>query len=114
MHHGVMWDNGNPANTPHHLYVEDGVYCKVFEKNLILWASAASVETLFCLIGDSDLSQCQDPVSWDKLLEMIINFVNQILGLLINTRTMRGSIPSQYLVLPMPIGPFLCKGGSTN
>ncbi len=93
MHHGVMQDNGRPANTPHHLYVDDGVYCEVFEKHRILRAAAASIETLFRLLGDSDLSQRQDPVSWDKLLEMIINFVNQILGHLINTRTMRVSTP---------------------
>ena len=41
--------------------------------------------------------QHQDPISWEKLLEMIIDFVNITLGHFINTHTMLVSTPDKYL-----------------
>ena len=44
-----------------------------------------------------DLTKRQDPISWDKLLEMVIHYKNKILGLIIDTRTMTVSPPLEYL-----------------
>ena len=58
---------------------------------------ACGIESLFIILGESDLSKRQDPVSWDKLLEMIIHFKIIILGLIVNTRTMTVGVPPEYI-----------------
>ena len=51
----------------------------------------------FCLLGKPDITKRQDPVSWDKLLEMFVNYANILLGHHINTRKMNVSVPFDYL-----------------
>jgi hypothetical protein len=88
MHKGVLDQNGDPVNTPHGLFVDDDLIAEVYDKQRILRAIAAFIETIFILLGESDLSKRQDPISWEKMLEMLINYVNVALGLQINTRQM--------------------------
>jgi hypothetical protein len=97
MHQGVLDSSGRPVNTPHTFYVDDGIYCEVHDRTRVRRAAAASIEAIFRLLGESALTQRQDPISWEKLLEMIINFINIILGHSVNTRTMLVSTPDKYL-----------------
>ena len=87
-HQGVLDEQGRAPPTPHHYFVDDGLYAEVFDKPRILQATAASIETIFLLLGESALHNRQDPISWDKLFEMLINYSNVALGNHINTRKM--------------------------
>ena len=94
---GVLGKDGVPVNTPHHFFVDDDVYGEVFDVNRNEQTIAAGIEALFLLLGESDLFRRQDPISWDKLLEMIIHFRNIILSLIINTRRMTIMPPPEYV-----------------
>lgn len=94
---GVLDEHGQPLNTPHYFFVDDGVMAEVYDRTRIHRAEAASIETLFLLLGETDLQHRQDPVSWDKLLEMILHFMNIAIGVHINTRTMRVGVPHDYI-----------------
>ncbi len=94
---GVLDADGQPVNTPHDFYVDDDVYSEVFDVERIERAIAASIEAIFTILGDSNLALRQDPVSWEKLEEMIINYINRILGRVINTRTMLVHTPKEYI-----------------
>ena len=98
MHRGVLDADGKPVKTPHHFFVDDDVYAEVYDIKRIEMTIACGIEALFRILGESDLQKRQDPVSWDKLLEMIINFINKILGLNINTRSMRVAVPCEYTI----------------
>lgn len=94
---GVLDEKGNPINTPHAYYVDDDVYSEVYDIARIEQAVASSIEAIFILLGRSDLRRRQDPVSFDKMIETLINWKNLILGRVINTRTMMVSTPVQYV-----------------
>jgi len=96
-HTGVLDSSNNPVNTPHHMFVDDDVYAEVFDVNRIERAIASGIEAVFMILGESDLSKRQDPISWDKLLEMMIHFKNIILGHLIDTRQMTVQTPPEYI-----------------
>eukprot|EP00804_Cyclotella_cryptica_P019196 CCRYP_006111-RA/>CCRYP_006111-RA protein AED:0.13 eAED:0.35 QI:0/0/0/1/0/0/2/0/649 len=96
-HNGVLGEEGTPHHTPHHYFVDDGVYAEVYDRPRILRAAAASIETIFRLLSESDLRRRQDPVSWDKLLELTVTYNNIVLGQHINTRTMLVSPPDTYI-----------------
>jgi hypothetical protein len=97
MHTGVRDEDGEPEKTPHHLFVDDDVYAEVFDVKRIEMTIACGIEAIFILLGESDLEKRQDPVSWDKLLEMVIHFINKVLGLIINTRAMTIGVPPEYI-----------------
>jgi hypothetical protein len=69
----------------------------VHDRTRVRGAAAASIKAILCLLGESVLHQCQDPISWEKLLEMIKDFINLILGHSINTGTMLVSTQDKYL-----------------
>ena len=71
---------GALAQTPHFVYIDDGVYINFFDVLQIKQAVAASIEAIFILLGPSELDHQQDPISFDKLKEMVIGPVNRILG----------------------------------
>jgi hypothetical protein len=81
----------------HGLFVDDDLIAEVYDRQKILRAIAAFIKTIFILLGESDLSKRQDPISWEKMLEMLINYVNVALGLQINTRQMTIGPTQQYL-----------------
>ncbi|KAL7546383.1 hypothetical protein ACHAWF_016015 [Thalassiosira exigua] len=94
---GVLDENGLPADTPHAFYVDDDLYAEVFDVERIEQAIAASIEAIFILLGDSDLAFRQDPISFDKLEDMMVNYTNLVLGRIINTRTMTVQMPLEYV-----------------
>ena len=95
---GVLDRDGNPINTPHHFFVDDGVYAEIFDKIRIEQAIASSIEAIFILLGHSDTSRRQDPISFDKMEDMVISYANKVLGQLINTRTMEVETPKEFIV----------------
>ena len=88
---------GKDANTPHMFYVDDDVYSEVFRTSRIRQAAAASIEAIFILLGNSDLRRRQDPISFDKMVEMIVSYLNKVLGHIINTRTLTVGVPDEFL-----------------
>lgn len=70
---GVLDTNGRPANTSHAFFVDDDIYSKVFDVDRIEQAVAASIEAIFVLLGESDLLARQDPISFDKMEDMMVS-----------------------------------------
>lgn len=94
---GVLDDDGNLTPTPHFMFVDDDCYAELLLLLRVEQAIAASIEAIFIVLGDSDLLQRQDPISWDKLFEMIISYCNKILGMLIDTRAMDVGPPPEFI-----------------
>ena len=107
-HQGVLMESGEPANTPHHMFVDDDIYTEVFCKARVEQAIASSIEAVFIILGQSDTKLRQDPVSWDKLEEMTINYSNIILGVVVDTRRMRVGPKREFLqkVIKLLKGPW--------
>lgn len=96
-HKGVLDAEGKPVNTPHSMFVDDDLYADVFDVDRMERAIAAGVESIYILLGVSNLVVRQDPISWDKFLDMIIHYRTKILGLTIDTRLMTVGISPDYL-----------------
>ena len=96
-HKGVLDQNGIPVNTPHHMFVDDDIYAEVYDVERIERSCAAGIESLMIILGESDLAKRQDPISWEKLFEMIIHWKNKILGNHIDTRKMTIQAPQEYI-----------------
>ena len=95
---GVRDDNGDDVNTPHALFVDDDLYADIFIIERIEQAVAASIEAIFILLGESDLLHMQDPVSFEKMEDLIVAFRNIILGQVIDTRKMTVQTPAEYVL----------------
>ncbi|KAL7535992.1 hypothetical protein ACHAWF_006478, partial [Thalassiosira exigua] len=95
---GVKDSRGNDVPMPQRLFVDDAVYSDVYQpdRKRIERTIAASIEAIFILLGCSDLSKRQDPISFDKLVSMKISHINKILGQIINTRTLDVGVPDAY------------------
>ena len=94
---GVIQQDGTAAATPHKFFVDDDCYAEVFRKVLVEQAVAASIEAIFLLLGESDLDKRQDPISFDKMEEMVVSYSNKILGQIINTRQMEVETPPEFI-----------------
>ena len=94
---GVLDDSGNPRPTPHGVYVDDDVYLDVASIGRFEQAIASSIEAIFLLLGHSDIAHRQDPISWDKLHELLVAPVNRILGLTLNLRKLTVGTPSDFI-----------------
>ena len=94
---GVLDAEGHPTNVPHFIYVDDDCYAVVYDQDDIEQAVATSIEAIFILLGDSNLTLRQDTVSFDKMEETMINYNNRLLGRVIQTRSMMVSTPSEYV-----------------
>jgi hypothetical protein len=97
MNKGVFDADGNPADTPHAMFVDDDIYAEVYIRWRVEQAIAASIEAMFITLGQSDLLRLQDPISWDKLVGMIISHFNKVLGMEFNTRQMDVGPPPEFL-----------------
>jgi hypothetical protein len=94
---GVIDAAGLLEDTPHHTYVDDDVYVEIFDINRVEQAATASIEAIFILLGHSELERRQDPISFDKLMETMISYINKILGHMINTRELTVAPPDDYV-----------------
>ena len=52
------------------------------------------IEAISVLLGQSDLAKRQDPISFDKMEEMVVSYLNKILGQIIDTRRMDIGVPN--------------------
>ena len=96
---GVLDANGIPVPTPQRLFVDDSVYADIYneDKVRIEQTVAAGIETIFILLGASDLDKRQDPISFDKMEAMMVSHFNKILGKLLHTRRLDVGVPDTYV-----------------
>ncbi len=85
--------------TPHAAspFVDDDIYADIFDSYRIQQAVAASIEAIYILLGDSNLSKRQDPISFDKLEDMPVSFSSHILGQIVNTQRMDVETPPEFI-----------------
>ena len=93
---GVLGDTGVPAPTPHGVYVDNDIYLNVTSSCRFERAIAASIEAIFILLGASNTSLCQDPISWDKLHKLLVVPVNRILELVLDLRRRTVGTPHEF------------------
>ena len=67
----MLGGESKPAPTPHSFFVNDDIYLDVFDIVRLKQASATSIEAIFILLGESDLTKCSDPINWDKMEGML-------------------------------------------
>jgi hypothetical protein len=94
---GVLTAAGHPTDTTHNFYVDDDVYSEIWAQERVEQAVAASIEAVFILLGPSDLKHRQDPVSFDKVIEMVVSYINKVLGHIINTRRLTVEPPAEFI-----------------
>lgn len=109
---GVLDENGLPVPTPQRLFVDDSVYADIYEETRIRMEQtiAAGIETIFILLGESDLARRQDPISFEKMREMIVSYINKMLGQVIHTRHLDVGVPPAYIAKTLTLlRPFHSK-----
>ena len=96
---GVLDKDGKPLPTPQRLFVDDSVYAEIYEddRERIEQTIAAGIEAIFILLGRSDLSKRQDPISFDKMEEQMVAAINKLLGVIIDTHQLDVGVPPSYI-----------------
>jgi hypothetical protein len=94
---GVHDDIGNPVPTPHGICVDDDIYLDVANTSRFEQAIAASIEAIFILLGESNTALRQDPISWDKLHELLVAPTNRVLGLVLDLRRLTVGMPPEFI-----------------
>ena len=79
------------------MYVDDDIYLNIANVTCFKCTTTAGIEAIFILLGESDLTRRQDPISWDKLLDMMVAPVNRVLGLTLNSRLLTVGVPPDFL-----------------
>lgn len=69
---------------PHYFFVDNDIYYDIFISYQMQQAVEASIEAIYILLRDLDLLVWLDPVSFDKLEEMLIRYLVCILGQTVN------------------------------
>ena len=101
---GVLDDTGPPAPTPHGVYVDDDIYLDVADPRRFEQA----------MLDASNTSRHQDPISWDKLHELLAAPVNRLLGLLLDLRRHTVGVPPEFTSATVALlrstwGPHRCS-----
>jgi len=96
IHKGVLDQQGIPRNTPHNTFVDDNTIAEI--RSRMPQAMAASVESLFLLLGYPDPTKRRSPLSMDKYYQAQCSFSKKQLGYLINTRDMMVTFPPDKLL----------------
>ncbi len=94
---GARLPDGSIRPPPHHLFVDDDIYADIFDSYSTQQAVAASIKAIYILLGESDLSKRQDPVSFDKLEDMPVSYPSRILGQIVNTQRMDVKTPPEFI-----------------
>jgi hypothetical protein len=97
LNQGILDQKGDPAPTPHSVYVDDDIYLDVADMRRFKQAIAASIEAIFMLLDESNMALHQDPISWDKLHKLLIAPVNRILGLVLDLCRMTIGTPPDFV-----------------
>ena len=85
LNQGLLNKVSHLNSMPHHIYVNDKIYLDNISRLHVEQATATSIEAIFILLGPSALDHRQDPISFDKLEEMVIGPINLILRHIIDT-----------------------------
>jgi len=91
-HQGVYTDNVI-QNTPHNTFVDDNCIAEIRPR--MPQAMAASVESLFAILGQPDILSRRSPLSMDKYYQAECSYTKKQLGYLINTRLMTVTFPNE-------------------
>ena len=102
---GVHDADGNGINTPHVMFVDNGIYADVFDvtRHHIEQAAASSTEAIFITLNESDLTSRQDAVSFDKFKDTPVAWLNRLLGVDINTCRLAVRTPVEYIAKTVAI-----------
>jgi hypothetical protein len=82
---------------PHGIYVDDDIYLDVSDTCRFEQAIAASIEAIFNLLGESNMALREDPISWEKLHELLVAPNNRILGLVLDLCSMTVGTPPEFI-----------------
>ncbi len=93
----VRLPNGLLLPTPHHLFVDNDIYRDIFDSFCIQQVVAASIKAIYILLGGSDLSKQQDPISFDTLEDMPVSYSSHFLGQIVNTQCMDVKKPPEFI-----------------
>ena len=96
---GVRTASGSDENTQHDMFVDDMIYADIFEYDRVRLeqAAAASIEAIFITLGESELWLRQDPISFDKFEELVMAWLNRVIGVEIDTRRLAARTPVEYV-----------------
>ncbi len=96
---GVLDSSGTPRPTLQRLFVDDSVYADVYKEDraCIEQTITAGIEAIIILLGYSDLSKQQDPVSFNKMVQTMVSHFNKVLGCVIDTRQLDVGVPLSYI-----------------
>jgi hypothetical protein len=71
LNQGILDAHGNPTPTHQGIYVDDDIYLDIADKHHFEQAIAVSIKAIFMLRGKSNTALRQDPISWDKLHQLL-------------------------------------------
>ena len=77
--------------------LNDDIYLDITDWARFKQATAAIIEAVFILLGKPDLTLCQDPISWDKLLELTITPGDHVLGLVLDLHCLTIGAPPDLI-----------------
>jgi len=92
----VLNQQGLPRNTPHNTFVDDNTIAEIRPR--MPQAMAASVESLFLLLGYPEPTKRRSPLSMDKYYQAQCSYSKKQLGYLINTRDMIVTSPPDKIL----------------
>ena len=95
-YNGVLDANGHQTNTPHNMFVDNNHIAA--KSSHIKLAQAASIESLFRILGFSDTKSRRTPLSDDKYYREKYSFKKVQLGYLINSSSMTVSFEEDRFI----------------
>jgi hypothetical protein len=93
---GIMDDARNWIDLPACMYVDNALMLAL-DVDHMKTVLAATIETVFVVMGEPDVTVRQCPLAMDKFLELVIGPKQTMLGLIINTNRLTVAIPPKYL-----------------
>ena len=78
------------------MFLDDDFYADIYDIEHVEQRAALGIESIFMLFGRSDLALRHDPISWNRLLEMVIHYREKISGQITGTRLMTIISPWDY------------------
>jgi hypothetical protein len=93
---GIMDDAGKRGDLPARIYVDDALMLAL-DADHIKMVLAATIEAIFIVMGEPDVTVRQCPLAMDKWFELVFGPKQTMLGLIIDTNRLTVAIPPKYL-----------------
>ena len=90
---GVKNEQGQLRNPPLFMFVDDSLMCEIHSR--ILHLLAASIESLFQIMGEDIPELRRSNLSMEKYYKIICSYIQVQLGVVVNTRTMTVSMTNE-------------------